>query len=239
MAKSRICSIDGCDKSVRTLKSGLCNAHERRLKRHGDPFGGGTFRSPKADHCTVHGCNGDVFASGLCQKHYQRNRIHGDPQGGGTDKGALKKWILDHVDYAGGDCLLWPFPSSSDGHGYGHLYVDGATVRAHRYMCELANGPAPSPNHYAAHSCGNGHLGCINPNHLRWATPTENSADMILHGTRLQGEKAPWSKLTESDVRFIRAQRGKLLQRELAKMFGVKRSTIGAIQQRKRWAHLD
>lgn len=40
MANSRICAIEGCDKAVKAR--GLCNAHHRRLLRHGDPLGGGT-----------------------------------------------------------------------------------------------------------------------------------------------------------------------------------------------------
>lgn len=40
MAKSRLCSIDGCGKPHDS--KGYCKAHYHRLSRHGDPLGGGT-----------------------------------------------------------------------------------------------------------------------------------------------------------------------------------------------------
>lgn len=33
-------------------------------------------------------------------------------------------------------------------------------------MCELVYGKPPMPKHQAAHNCGKGNLGCINPKHL-------------------------------------------------------------------------
>ena len=42
MANSRICSIDGCDKTHSALS--LCKSHYSRWKKHGDPLGGRTFR---------------------------------------------------------------------------------------------------------------------------------------------------------------------------------------------------
>jgi len=41
-------------------------------------------------------------------------------------------------------------------------------------------------------------------------------------------------KLSDEDVRFIRENRGKILQEDLAKMFGVSTSHISYIQLRKR-----
>jgi len=237
MANSPICSIDECDKPVRTLKSGLCNSHERRLKRHGSPLAGGTFRAPKQLHCIIDDCNGNVFSSGLCTKHYQRNRIHGGPTAGGTEKGALLQWIHGHKDFDRDECLIWPFAGSTS-HGYGHFYMNGKTVKAHRYMCELVYGPAPSPVHHAAHSCGKGHEGCTNPKHLRWATASDNSLDKLDHGTMLLGEKAPWSRLTNDDILDIRKGRGIYTQQELADRFGVSTSAIWLIQTRQRWKHI-
>lgn len=42
-----ICSIEGCGLVIRTKKSGLCNRHELRLRRHGDPVGGRKPQVPK------------------------------------------------------------------------------------------------------------------------------------------------------------------------------------------------
>lgn len=38
----KVCSIEGCDRSVRIKKSGMCWAHYLRLRRHGDPMAGRT-----------------------------------------------------------------------------------------------------------------------------------------------------------------------------------------------------
>ena len=47
MAKSRICSIDGCGKAVKG--HGWCEAHYWRWRKHGDPLGGGTPRGEPLD----------------------------------------------------------------------------------------------------------------------------------------------------------------------------------------------
>src|SRR5690349_16534473 len=83
--------------------------------------------------------------------------------------------LLAHQDFADADCLKWPF--ADDGKGYGVIKVDGRQQYAHRIMCTLVNGEPPTELHETAHSCGNGHLGCVHPGHVRWATRAENHAD--------------------------------------------------------------
>ena len=74
------------------------------------------------------------------------------------------EWLRDHVSFEGDECLIWPFTRMS---GYaGHITIDGHQQYACRVMCGLAHGPAPTPRHETAHSCGNGVEGCINPKHL-------------------------------------------------------------------------
>src|SRR5690606_12175061 len=94
-----------------------------------------------------------------------------------ASNGEAEAWLVAHagwLDHA--RCLKWPFGRS--GHGYaGQATVDGVREAAYRHMCRLAHGNSPSSEHQAAHSCGKGHEGCINPNHLRWATPAENQSD--------------------------------------------------------------
>ena len=95
-------------------------------------------------------------------------------------------------------------------------------------MCELAHGEAP-PRYEAAHSCGRGHLGCVNPRHLRWATSKENKADMIVHGTRP-------AKLSAEQVRTIRL--GAVPLADLAHRFGVSLNHIYAVAGGKHWEHV-
>jgi hypothetical protein len=43
----KMCCVEGCDKPA--YRSGMCNAHRLRAKRHGNPDGG--RRSPGTNHC--------------------------------------------------------------------------------------------------------------------------------------------------------------------------------------------
>lgn len=134
------------------------------------------------------------------------------------------------------ECLTWPFARS--GTGYGMVKYEGNYVGVHRVVCEMVHGPAPTGKHEAAHSCGKGHEGCVNPNHLLWKTSKENKADKIAHGTHNRGELNHKTVLTEDDVRLIRDLRGRVTGRALACRFGVSPSNIWSIQKRISWAWL-
>ena len=232
-----VCTVAECGKP--TLARGLCRPHYKRMMRHGTPTGGQQhFRVPQPAVCKHRDCSRPTHSRGYCAKHWGRLTKHGAPDAGGPEQGALPKWLLEHSDYRGDDCLIWPFRGSTDGRGYGHLTVAGRTVKAHRYMCTLAHGEPDGDQTDAAHSCGRGHLGCVNPRHLRWASKVENSADKVLHGTHLFGEAAPWAKLTESDVLYIRSKSGMVSQTALAEQFDVSASLVGLIQRGLRWKHL-
>lgn len=139
-------------------------------------------------------------------------------------KGKAAKWLFDHADYAGGDCLIWPFSRIWDGYGtFGYL---GKHYYAHRFMCELVNGPAPPDKTYASHNCGKGHYGCVNRNHLEWKTPTDNQLDRAKHGTKAKGVTGRLATFSESQVLGMRALKGILTQTENAIWHNTTRSTI-------------
>lgn len=151
--------------------------------------------------------------------------------------GAPNKYIIEvAAKYQGDGCLTWPFGKT--GGGYGALYI-GIDRYAHRAVCRLVHGDPADPRMYATHSCGNGHLGCVNPKHLRWATPTENCADKLLHGTHSRGERQSNNKLSTEHVIEIRRLRGHLSQSQLGDRFGVSPKTINDIHQRKIWRWLE
>lgn len=137
------------------------------------------------------------------------------------------------AEYVGSQCLIWPYGCGSD--GYGLVDVGGKKKRVSRIICEIENGPPPSPGMDAAHSCGNGHDGCIARKHLRWATRRENVADARAHGTIPQGEANGHAKLTESDVLDIRRMRGRVKVTSLAEKYGVCTSTISSVQYGTTW----
>jgi hypothetical protein len=110
---------------------------------------------------------------------------------------------------------------------------------AHRVMCLLAHGQPPSIEHVAAHSCGNGAGGCVNPRHLRWATASGNEADKVFHGTSNRGERSGSAKLTESEVRSIRSLEGRMTQQDIADKFGVHLMTVNSILRRRNWGWME
>lgn len=188
--------------------------------------------------CSVQDCSKESSKKGFCSIHYSRWHRYGDPLV--TKKipngEATRFFEEDVLSYDGKDCLAWPYAKYPS--GYGHLSYAGKDVTVSRLVCEKVHGPAPSKEHHAAHSCGKGHEGCVNKNHLRWATPKENNADKQGHGTLLKGESAPWAKLTEDNVNDIISLKGKLYQKEVAELYGVTRSMVGLIQRGKRWSHV-
>lgn len=185
--------------------------------------------------CSIDGCDKPVRARTWCLAHWTRWSRHGHPLGGGTQVGAPERFYREVVlPYAGDECLTWPF--GKDIWGYGHLKRNGRQRLTHRLVCEDVHGEPPTEKHEAAHSCGNGHLGCVNPKHLCWKTHRENEADKVLHGTRVRGSRSVRSKLTESDVLAIR--RSSRRHSELARIYGVAQCTISEIRSGKKWAWL-
>lgn len=150
-------------------------------------------------------------------------------------RGKAHQWLVDHVNFDGPECLTWPFCTIPV--GYGQVGYHGKTSYAHRTMCELVNGPAPTTEHEAAHSCGNGHRACVHPKHLSWKTPSENQLDRRRHGTLAHSYR--WKpKLTPIQVIEIRKLNGIKTHDEIAQMYGVIRSNIGKIMTGKSWAKL-
>lgn len=145
-------------------------------------------------------------------------------------KGLAAKWVHDHANYTGDDCLPWPF--SRDTNGRGHFAHIGLRFSAHRYMCELVNGPCP-PGMECAHSCGNGRLGCVNPKHLSWQTRSENQMSRAAHGTAATSVDGPGGKLSLAQIEHIRSMTGKCPRLHLAREYGVHPNTIQRIQTGK------
>lgn len=191
--------------------------------------------------CSIDGCKGNAHYSacgcrGWCGKHYQRWQRLGDPLAGGTFDGEPERYLSEVVlAYEGDECLPWPFGKSG---GYGTIYIDGRSHLVHRRVCERVNGPPPTPEHDAAHSCGKGHEACCAKRHLSWKTHVGNMADKITHGTSNRGERHGSAKLTNGDVLAIRELQGQKLQREIAAQFGISTTCVSQIHRREIWGWL-
>lgn len=193
-----------------------------------------------ASFCSITGCaKKPVNGRGWCSAHYHRWQAHGDPNAGRKTMNGEPKRFFDNVvsRYSGDECLGWPF--ADDGKGYGVINIDRRVHYVHRMACEIVNGPAPTPFHKAAHSCGKGHEGCCAPNHLSWKTQKDNVSDAIRHGTTTRGERHALAKLTADQVREIRGLDGLLTQKEIASRYQISRSSISLILSRKNWSWLD
>lgn len=237
MADQRICSIDGCNKT--SSKRGWCEMHYGRWYRLGDPLAGGIFRNKLDDICSIDGCHNKAKARNLCGKHWVRLKDHGDPLGGRQFNGAAVKYLNDVVlTYCENDCLIWPF--NKDRKGYGSCVIGAKRQTVSRYVCQIVHGEPSHEQLVAAHSCGNGHLGCVNPLHIEWKTVQENQADRKIHGTYVCGEGQNCAKLTAEAVAEIRAMYGKrgVTQQLLADRFQVSRSAIYSVIHRKSWTHI-
>jgi hypothetical protein len=137
-------------------------------------------------------------------------------------------WVLDHASHYDHDCLKWPF--SRDTKGYGTLGYNGKVLRAHRVMCQIAWGDPPSPEHQAAHTCGRGHLGCVNPMHLSWKTSSENQLDRKRHGTVRTNKTGSRTPLTPIQIADIRSLIGRETVTAIAAKFGISRRTVERVR---------
>lgn len=231
-----MCSVPGCNTPCNG--HGFCPTHYYRWKAYGDPLAPLARKKWTSPTCSVEGCDRPrKRGAGMCTGHYLRSWRHGDPEHGRAMVGDPEHFMTEAIGSSADECILWPFARDRNGRAQIRLRGEDSMYAA-RIVCSRVHGEPPTPDHQAAHSCGNGHLGCINPNHLRWATPAENSQDMIDHGRSARGNH-PMAKLTVEDVRRIRALHRKIPARKLADEYGVCRGTIYIVQNRAAWKWLD
>ncbi len=140
------------------------------------------------------------------------------PDGHRAKAGFILKQNYDHAGYA------YIRPSVA-----GRVF----TLRINRAVCEAFHGPAFSGAE-AAH--GNGDRRDNRSDNLRWATPSENAADRVLHGTSPRGERNVQAKLSQAQVAEIRSRAHYFgICRDLAAEFGVSASYISGIPRGARW----
>lgn len=136
--------------------------------------------------------------------------------------------------YHGSDCWFWIGAMTSV--GYGEVTFRGRRTLAHRAMYEVFNGPIPD-GLMILHSCDR--PCCINPNHLRAGTQVHNMKDMKDRNRQSRGSHRPLSKLTENDVRNIKAMIAQgTPQSQIAEAFGISQPKISRINTGKAWSHL-
>lgn len=192
--------------------------------------------------CSIDGCGKPARTAKLCKLHYTRKHssYKGDmlaPSRKTASQYQTEEFIDFAIYYKGNDCLIWPYGKS--GNGRSAIQRNNIRLCVTRIICESSKGPPPSPDMLAAHTCGKGHLSCVNPNHLYWATYKENNDDMDLHGTKTQGEKCHTAKLTEKDVlEILTLLRQGVTNSEIGRQYGVSNVAISCIKRGVTWKHV-
>jgi hypothetical protein len=228
-----------------------------------DPFGGtaamasrdfgpiffGLGYSQAMRTCSFLGCDRKHVGHGLCHIHLERKRRGSEERPAGPRDHVARFWAKVQKTET---CWLWLGWKDAD--GYGQFSHGPFSTRSHRFSLELAIGPAPADKPFAIHSCDN--RGCVNPDHLRWATPAENSADMVArarqatgdrNASRLYPEKRKRgfgahfrAKFPDDEVREIRRLvAGGTPSSEIARARGVWKSTVDRIAKRIVYRHVQ
>ena len=146
-----------------------------------------------------------------------------------TGHAYLQVAICSHMSE---DCLFWPF--AKDRQGYGKVFYQGKTERAHRVAYKLVHGYWPEPN--GLHSCDQ--PSCFNPFHIRSGSHKDNQLEKACKGRQIRGEKHKCSKLTPELVRELRREYPSTSLRKLSVKFGIDRKTCAGIIRRTAWAHI-
>lgn len=172
----------------------------------------------KIDGCEREQCNG----RGWCNSHYLRWLRHGSPTGGRTGHGDPLRWAKHISKNPPDECIKWPF--GMQGGGYGSVCLDGKGMSASRFVLVVSTGINPVDK-YAAHGpCHDRE--CVNPRHLSWKTPSENSNDRKRDGTA--GRKLNADSVAEILKSTANAS-------DLAAKYGVGKRIIYSIRQGKAW----
>ena len=145
-----------------------------------------------------------------------------------------KEKFYRKITYAG-TCIEWQGYIDDDGYGSFQFRYRGRKykIRAHR-ACHLLCGHSLKPSDVLRHTCDNPR--CVNPQHLRAGTHTDNVADRVGRGRSASGSKHGRAKLTPAKVRQIRRRykKGELLT-SLADEYGIDRTTVKAVIDRRTW----
>jgi hypothetical protein len=194
--------------------------------------------------CSVPDCERPRFKRDLCSMHYDRHRLTGEVGQAGPLIANASMTVAERLSKIGwdevvrvpalGPCHEWR--GARHPQGYGQMSIKGRTTPAHRASLE-ASGVSIHAGMVACHRCDN--PPCINPAHLYPGTYSQNTNDFYSRSgfQRPRGAAHPMAKLTSDEVEHIRNTYadGAMLQRELAKLYGVSLNTIWRVIHHKTW----
>ncbi len=130
--------------------------------------------------CSYYTCERKYLCKGFCKRHYYRNSRKLDMDSG---RRSLEQRLVAKIKKKENGCWLWTgAKSGGDGreaYKYGYIRIDGTGYRVHRVMYELSTNKKLGDLH-VLHTCDTPL--CVNPNHLKAGTHTDNMHDMIRKG---------------------------------------------------------
>lgn len=134
----------------------------------------------------------------------------------------------------------WGWRGATHKHGYGRLHsgTDDGVIEAHRASWMIHKG-AILKGRDILHTCDN--PPCTNPEHLFQGTHLDNMRDKMRKGRAniAHGERHGHAKLTEDNVREIRARYGAgETCTNLAAEFGVSQPNVNVLVHGKTWKHV-
>lgn len=168
--RTRTCTVEGCTEPHNA--KGYCLKHYMQWRRTGDPLGH-KIRSVKT--CEVEGCDRRSRRNGLCDLHSQRQKKHGTSSL--PPKPSIEDRFWSFVDKTD-TCWSW---TGAKSFGYGQFTISQVHHRAHRWSYEHFVGPIPE-GMFIDHMCHN--PSCVNPAHLRIATPSQNTRNQRAEGRK-------------------------------------------------------
>ena len=186
--------------------------------------------------CQIDGCGKDARHLGWCLAHYKRYNRYGDPTAGSSShyKTPNDAFMARSVMRDSG-CIEWI--GSRDSNGYGQLRINKKLVKAHRYAVEQKTGPIPF-GMVVMHICDNPR--CVNVDHLRIGTYTDNVRDMDAKGRRVnnqaRGMASYNAKITDDDVKAIRSDNRR--QIDIAASYGIAQTVVSKIKLYQAWSHV-
>ncbi len=138
-----------------------------------------------------------------------------------------QKYIIDETT----GC--WNWVAGLNNLGYGNFRVGDKVLKAHRFSYEYFVGPLDESLEIC-HKCNNSK--CVNPEHLRQDTRSSNMIDRAIDGTQ-SFQKLSVEQVIEIKKSLLNPYYG--IQRDLAKKYKVRKTTINEIKMGRIWSHLD
>ena len=129
--------------------------------------------------------------------------------------------------YIENDCWIC-ISHISNHHKYPQITRNRKGMSMHKFMYELYFNKIPK-NMVARHTCDNPL--CINPNHVKIGSQSDNMQDMIKRG-RLGKRIKPGGGSKLTDQQFFEIRESNIPQKDLAVLYSVSNSTISYIKNK-------